>query len=366
MKKDKDPQNKHLRFVSSDFGAEQLHKAYRDKDPFPEIQPALLNSADIADYVLRTGMIWPFDPKCLGPASYEMSFSGEYLYWGDDGKMVGHWDKCEESKLVLKKNSITYVSVKEKFRLPHYIAVRFNLRVKHVHRGLLLGTGPLVDPGFQGNLLIPIHNLTENEYIIPLGDDLISAEFTKISPYFTWHHNLFPQEGRFEPNTLKNSRKTFRELTEGFLPEYITKVMSSLTATLLEAKKEIEKAKAYRLVFAAATVIAIIAICFQLSSYISDAHKYVADATMIFRSKNDSGLDLRNIALKDDINKLNDKIAEFPHLVERVKTVEDIIESDTHTLFYRDEIEKLKLKIHMLEIQVHDLSMAPQNNTIKK
>ena len=50
---------------------------------------------------------------------------------------------------VFPENSITFVQIESKIRLPNYIALRFNLRIQHVHRGLLLGTGPLVDPGFQ-------------------------------------------------------------------------------------------------------------------------------------------------------------------------------------------------------------------------
>src|SRR5438034_7960116 len=38
---------------------------FRGRDPFPEIAPALLNSADISDYAAATGMLCPFLPKKL-------------------------------------------------------------------------------------------------------------------------------------------------------------------------------------------------------------------------------------------------------------------------------------------------------------
>ena len=59
--------------------------------------------------------------------------------------------------------------------------MRFNLRIQHVHRGLLLGTGPLVDPGFQGNLLIPVHNLTAEPYVLRADEGFIWMEFTRTS-----------------------------------------------------------------------------------------------------------------------------------------------------------------------------------------
>jgi len=97
--------------------------------------------------------------------------------WDEQGKhktQVNRGDPC-----VLKANSITFAQVEPIFRLPHYMAIRFNLRITHVHRGLLLGTGPLVDPGFEGQLLIPLHNLTSSDYNLNTWDALIWIEFTK-------------------------------------------------------------------------------------------------------------------------------------------------------------------------------------------
>ncbi|KRA42033.1 hypothetical protein ASD80_09920 [Devosia sp. Root635] len=81
--------------------------------------------------------------------------------------------------LVIPKNSIVFVECDLDFRLPEFIALRFNLQIKHVHRGLLLGTGPLVDPGYWGKLCIPLHNLTDEDYLIKKSEGSIWLEFTK-------------------------------------------------------------------------------------------------------------------------------------------------------------------------------------------
>lgn len=39
--------------------------------------------------------------------------------------------------IVLRPNSITYVTTKENFLIPNYIALRFNFVIKHVHRGFI-------------------------------------------------------------------------------------------------------------------------------------------------------------------------------------------------------------------------------------
>jgi deoxycytidine triphosphate deaminase len=171
------------RFAKSDEEAEKRYQQNKANDPFPEIPPALLNSADIEDYVAITGMIYPFysDPNFLKPASYEIKLLGKCVYWDEKGdKQV---ENIEEGKgFVLHRNSIAFVTLEPMFRLPDYIALRFNLKITHVYRGLLLGTGPLVDPGYHQRLSIPLHNLTTNEYTLRGGEGLIWMEFTKISP----------------------------------------------------------------------------------------------------------------------------------------------------------------------------------------
>ncbi|MCW5797824.1 MAG: hypothetical protein KIT40_04945 [Nitrospira sp.] len=174
--------------AESDEEAARRFNLTKSSDPFPEIQPSLLNSADIYDYVRMTGMLYPFnpDPKSLKSASYLAPIEGRCLLWDDREKLQDIWLKeGKDEELVLGPNSITFVQVQPFFRLPDYIALRFNLTITQVHRGILLGTGPLVDPGFVGRLLIPLHNLTPNTYRLGRGEGLIWIEFTKTSEILT-------------------------------------------------------------------------------------------------------------------------------------------------------------------------------------
>jgi hypothetical protein len=107
------------------------------------------------------------------------------------------------------ENSIVYVKTQEKFRLPDYVAMRFNLKINNVHRGILLGTGPIVDPGFVGHLLIPLHNLTTNSYVFNEGEEFVWAEFTKISPHPCWNASFRPS--RFPETYNANHLEFFQE-----------------------------------------------------------------------------------------------------------------------------------------------------------
>ena len=165
------------------------HPCYK-QDPFPGIEAALLNSADIARYV-RAGCLIEesdFDFERMKPASYEMRFLGELYDWRDvDGRLQKRCRKIAVDDLIeLGKNSISYLWTKERLLLPEYIAARFNLRIREVHKGILLGTGPLIDPGFGGQILIPLHNLTDNDYKLRGGDGIIWVEFTKVSKNDYW------------------------------------------------------------------------------------------------------------------------------------------------------------------------------------
>src|SRR6266498_565315 len=137
-------------FAATDEEAETRYNNWKVKDPFPEIPAALLNSADFLDYVATTGMIWPFDhedQRHLKPASYLVAMAGPYTYWdGKGNQKSGELNRGDNFEL--PRNTIAFVTLEPLFRLPEYIALRFNLQIKYVHAGLLVGTGPLVDPGF--------------------------------------------------------------------------------------------------------------------------------------------------------------------------------------------------------------------------
>jgi hypothetical protein len=129
----------------------------------------------------------------------------------------------------LPANSITFVQIESKIRLPNYIALRFNLRITHVHRGLLLGTGPLVDPGFAGDLLIPLHNLTSEPYRIKAG--VIWIEFTKTSARSIPH-------AEFETRKRHVSFETYFERASDNNP-----IQSSIPLAVNEAKTSAQQAK---------------------------------------------------------------------------------------------------------------------------
>ena len=158
-----------------------------------------MSSEHIKAYVRETGLIFPFrdDTGRLKSASYEVCAGGQFIYWDEDGNKITA-PITPDGTFTLPPNSISFVQIESQFLLPQYIGVRFNLRITHVHRGLLLGTGPLVDPGFHGGLLVPLHNLTSDEYTIRGDEGLIWVEFTKTSHEATRAPVRNPPKDKFD------------------------------------------------------------------------------------------------------------------------------------------------------------------------
>ena len=144
------------------------------------IPPGMLSSPQIAYCIDTFNIIENSDLSCLDSATYHMRIGGETLTWKDGIKeeyvLAEEEDRRKNilSKITLRPNSLTFVTTIEKFNLPKDIIARFNLKSKLIHQGLLLGTGPIVDPELRARLLIPLHNFSDNNIELKWGDKIIS------------------------------------------------------------------------------------------------------------------------------------------------------------------------------------------------
>ena len=224
------------------------HKFYEVDPYFKDIAPALLNSSDIKKYIDKGCLIEKadFDPDLLKTASYEMRLLGQLYDWSTtpDGKLKRRCRHvCDGLDIDLPRNSINYLWMKQKLLLPEYIAARFNLHIRHVHKGILLGTGPLVDPGFFGSLLIPLHNLTDNDYILKGGEGIIWVEFTKLSGNQFWSGGGLSRPTYLKPfPTLKDLDKPDRYIEKSGVIE-AGGVQSAFKGALDRAQKSAEEAR---------------------------------------------------------------------------------------------------------------------------
>lgn len=251
-----------MEFAKSFQDAGQRAKYWENVDPLPDIAPALLNSADISDYVRMTGMIYPFHSEDLSGATYTVRLGGICTYFdefengkikqrafcvGKDSSDLPHAEDNRKkykikNKLILKPNSITFLTLEPVLQVPQYMVLRFNLKIPHVYKGLLLGTGPIIDPGFKGRLSIPLHNLTSNEYVFSYGDEIISIEVTKMSPIHQYKVTPQMRLGKYIVREIPNHRQVDQYLQRALEKTNSNSVVSSITSTTNDAKKQAKQA----------------------------------------------------------------------------------------------------------------------------
>jgi deoxycytidine triphosphate deaminase len=160
-------------------------------DPEPDVRGILLSDR-VEAYVKKYNLLvdaHDFQPTNLKPASYSLTLSGKYYLNGET------LDVQPEGSLVIPPNSFVIAGLKERLVVPHWCAVRYGLRVAYVYKGLIMGAGPQVDPGFDGYLGCPLHNLTNRSVRIKLAEPFAWIDFTKTSrlgdnPVLTSHEAL--------------------------------------------------------------------------------------------------------------------------------------------------------------------------------
>ena len=154
---------------------ERLTSAFWE-DPEPDFQ-GMLSADRIRAYHYAVGrMIRPFQEDDLKPAAYELTLGPRWLIEGETRCLSD-----EQPLLVIPPNSIVFVSMREMLLLPHWLVARFDLSIKFIYDGLLLGTGPQVDPGFKGVLSCPLHNISSEPITLQYKQPFAKMDFVKTS-----------------------------------------------------------------------------------------------------------------------------------------------------------------------------------------
>lgn len=166
--------------------------------------------------------ITPFEDQQVQAATYDLRV-GEQGATTTTRKFV---NVKESGYLLLQPGDFGVVTVLEEIELGPQHAARFGLRSKYARKGLIATTGPQVDPGFHGRLIIGITNLTPRPISLPYKDDFVSIEFHRLEEPVTkpyegpYQHKveLGPEDIEFiveaEGMALSEMLTTLRSLSE--------------------------------------------------------------------------------------------------------------------------------------------------------
>lgn len=138
----------------------------------------LMSDKDILEAMRSKELIIKnFSPKDLQPASYDMHVGEEAFSSHEKGRI----DVTRECPLVIKPGDFILVRTHESIKLSPKIAGRIGLRSFYARKGLALLAGPQIDPGFDGVLVVGLHNLDANELKLPYREPFCTVEFYRLS-----------------------------------------------------------------------------------------------------------------------------------------------------------------------------------------
>jgi deoxycytidine triphosphate deaminase len=153
----------------------------------------VLRGEEIQEYVEKHNLIIDretFVKKNLKGASYSTNPDGSesWIFKPRIFRKKGRAEKLKQDRdsrgeyFIVPPNSFVFFRLRQKLRMPFYLIARFNLKIRYVYRGLLLGTGPQIDPGYTGRIYIPLHNFTNEPVNIYIDESFVSFEFERTAP----------------------------------------------------------------------------------------------------------------------------------------------------------------------------------------
>ena len=216
-----------------------------------DVPPGMLSSSQIKIYMKAGWLVDIENPEekeklteHIKSATYDMRLGNFAVRFEGGNRKNFILDDDIKNTLTFEPNSLTFITTYEKFKLPKDVIARFNLKSSLVHKGLLLGTGPIVDPEFTGRLAVPIHNFSNQRVYIDYKAPIIAVEFTKTLP-------------------IDNDTYVINKNQDGDPKLYINKageIESSVYAKLRETKNFINNVKKISYIGIIALIISIIAL----------------------------------------------------------------------------------------------------------
>ena len=142
-----------------------------------------------------------FEDSCLQPASYDMRL-------GEEAITSSHREKVNPSQkglLTIPAGDFVLVTTHEKVELSTKIAGHIGLRSHYSKKGLALLSGPQIDPGFKGVLVVGLSNLSPRDAVIPYKERFCTIEFYALAePASVPYSGEYQAQTGITPQDLEN------------------------------------------------------------------------------------------------------------------------------------------------------------------
>jgi len=137
---------------------------------------------------------------------------------------------------VLEPGDFGVVTIFEEIRMGNQYSGRIGLRSKYARKGLIATTGPQIDPGFHGRLIVGLTNLTPKRISLPYKDHLLSVEFHRLE-----HATNKPYAGPYQ-DKLELGAEEIESIveTEGMALSEVIKTLQSLSSNVASLTIEVK------------------------------------------------------------------------------------------------------------------------------
>jgi dCTP deaminase len=201
------------------------------------IPSAILSDKEILDLIQEGYLIEKetFSQSSVEASSYDLR-AGKRGIIGGGGQEVD----LEKQHLEISPGGYAGIVSLEKMKLPKQVAARLGAKRALSYDGIILLTGSIVDPGYEGHLLFGLYNASQKKVLIRHGKKICNIVFEKlhvepskeVEPDFNLLKGEFPDkfiEGMYNMEVLP-----WMQISER------VKQIESITSEIIDLKKRYE------------------------------------------------------------------------------------------------------------------------------
>jgi dCTP deaminase len=191
----------------------------------------------LADQEIRHAMdagelsIEPFGEDCLQSASYDLRV-GRGAYLSSAREMV---DVSEKGLVAIDPGDFAVVETLEKVAFGDRVAALLGLRSEYARQGLLMLSGPQIDPGFRGVLVVRFVNLSPKPIALAYEAPFLSAQLFRLAvPVKTPYSGSRQDQTGIDPRDIQELTQT-----EGLTLGEMMKTLNTLAVNVSDLRTSV-------------------------------------------------------------------------------------------------------------------------------
>lgn len=181
----------------------------------------------------REIVLEPFDPARVEPASYDIRVGT----WAFSSSLKEKLNLSQKGVVIIEPGEFAVLESRERVELDRRTAGQLGLRSEYAQRGLLMLSGPQIDPGFSGILVVRMVNLAPNPIALPYEAPFLTTQFFRLSRPVTEAYSG-PRQGQ-----TGMTARDIQELvgTEGLTLGQVMKTLSALAKDVAELRGSVSR-----------------------------------------------------------------------------------------------------------------------------